>query len=122
MTYTPTKWVNGGKPAINAENLNKIEEALEQLFEVVSVPDIAATTSTTQPNSYAGRENILEIGGVTEQDSTSGTNLINQACVPAGSAKKHFLKAGTYTVTRDASEVGNSLYLGAYDSNNNVIT
>jgi hypothetical protein len=118
MTYTPTKWVNGGKPAINAENLNKIEETLAQL----SVPDITSTTSTTQPNSYAGRENILEIGGVTEQDSTSGTNLINQACVPAGSAKKHFLKAGTYTVTRDASEVGNSLYLGAYDSNNNVIT
>lgn len=63
MTYTPTKWVNGGKPAINAENLNKIEKALAQL----SVPDITTTTSTTQPNSYAGREMVLEIGGVTEQ-------------------------------------------------------
>jgi len=73
MTYTPTKWVNGGKPAINAENLNKIEEALAQL----SVPDITETTSTTQPNSYAGRENILEIGGVTEQDSTAGNQLFD---------------------------------------------
>jgi len=77
MTYTPTKWVNGGKPAINAENLNKIEEALAQLFEMVSVPDITETTSTTQPNSHAGRENILEIGGVTEQDSTAGNQLWN---------------------------------------------
>lgn len=38
---------------------------------------ITATTSTTQPNSYAGRENILEIGGVTEQDSTAGNQLLD---------------------------------------------
>ena len=39
---------------------------------------ITATTSTTQPNSYAGRENILEIGGgESEQDSTAGNQLLD---------------------------------------------
>ena len=71
MTYTPTKWVNGGKPAISAENLNKIEEELARL----SIPDITATTSTTLPNSYAGRFKFDEIGGVTEQgENPSPTN------------------------------------------------
>lgn len=101
MTYTPTKWVNGGKPAINAENLNKIEEALAQL----SVPDITETTSTTQPNSYAGREMILEIGGVTEQDSTAGNQLWNADSL-IGVASKEYdsffeiatLTEGTYTI------------------------
>lgn len=75
MTYVPHKWVNGGKPAINAKNLNEMDEAIAQLFKVVSVPDITTTTSTTQPNSYAGREMILEIGGVTEQgENPSPTN------------------------------------------------
>ena len=120
MTYTPTKWVNGGKPAINAENLNKIEEALARL----STPDITTTTSTTQPNSFKGREHILEIGGVMEQDSTTGANLINQLCVPITylEVKKYFLKAGTYTASRDASENGNNWYIGAYDNSDNVIT
>lgn len=39
---------------------------------------ITTTDSTTQPNSYAGRENILEIGGgESEQDSTEGNQLWN---------------------------------------------
>ena len=29
MAYNKTVWVNGTEPAINAENLNKIEAALE---------------------------------------------------------------------------------------------
>lgn len=100
MTYTPTKWVNGGKPAINAENLNKIEEALAQL----SVPDITETTSTTQPNSYAGRENILEIGGVTEQDSTSGKNLLENT------ATTQTINGGTFTINEDKSITVNGTF------------
>lgn len=28
MSYTPTTWVNGQPPALNAENLNKIEQGI----------------------------------------------------------------------------------------------
>lgn len=103
MTYTPTKWVNGGKPAINAENLNKIEEALARL----SVPDITETTSTTQPNSYAGRENILEIGGgESEQDSTAGKNLLENI---ANTGTKNGV---TFTVNADKSVTVNGTNSG----------
>ena len=27
-SYSPTQWINGATPALNAENLNKIEEAI----------------------------------------------------------------------------------------------
>lgn len=30
MAYTPTQWVNGKPPALNAENLNKIEEGIQK--------------------------------------------------------------------------------------------
>ena len=97
MTYTPTKWVNGGKPAINAENLNKIEEVLARL----SIPDITETTSTTQPNSYAGREHILEIGGVTEQETTEGKNLLENT------ATSKTINGVTFTVNEDGSVTAN---------------
>lgn len=38
---------------------------------------ITETTSTTLPNSHAGRLKIDEIGGVTEQDSTAGNQLFD---------------------------------------------
>lgn len=35
MSYTPTTWVNGQPPALNAENLNKIEQGIVKLDEDV---------------------------------------------------------------------------------------
>ena len=46
------------------ENTTSINKAVADLQAVV---DITTTTSTTQPNSFKGREHILEIGGVMEQ-------------------------------------------------------
>ena len=76
MSYTPTIWANGKTPAINANNLNKIEEELKKLDDIVSVPDITETTETTMPNSYSGRLLVEEIGGVCEQNTTTGKNLL----------------------------------------------
>lgn len=75
MIYTPTIWENGKKPAINATHLNKIENELAKLDNIVSMPDITETTETTMPNSYDGRLMVEEIGGVCEQNTTSGKNL-----------------------------------------------
>lgn len=262
MSYTPTNWANGKAPALNATNLNKIEQKLKELDNIVSVPDITETTETTMPNSYDGRLLVNEIGGVCEQITTTGKqlfdkntitsgmnvgadgnlysdaksfstgyipvsglpnivtnmrsdsngntwgvfftenkvkvsafnsssaggyvfavpsgayyvrigclltlldtaivasgnvlpayepytgglpapspsypqeikksvvsgvkthgkNFINQPCVNANESGKHFLKAGTYTVSRNESETNNNWYLGAYDSKGNIIT
>jgi len=77
MIYTPSIWANGKKPAINASNLNKMEQALVELANIVSVPDITTTDQTTLPNSHAGRFKFDEIGGVCEQESTSGNQLFD---------------------------------------------
>lgn len=67
MSYTPTNWANGKAPALNAANLNKIEDELVKLDNIVSVPDITETTETTMQNSYDGRLLVDEIGGVCQQ-------------------------------------------------------
>jgi hypothetical protein len=54
----------------------------------------------------------------------SGKNLINQLCVAANTqlSKKHYLKAGVYSATRESSESGNNWYIGAFDISKNTIT
>ena len=63
----------------NQTDIVLIQNDVEMLL---SAQDITATTSTTQPNSYAGREHILEIGGVTEQESTAGNQLFDANWLP----------------------------------------
>lgn len=36
MAYTKTTWVNGGAPAINASNLNKIEQGIEDAHNLIT--------------------------------------------------------------------------------------
>lgn len=101
MSYTPTIWENGKKPAINATNLNKIEEELVRLGKIVSVPDISETTETTMPNSYDGRLKVEEIGGVCEQNTTSGKNILKNK------ATSTTTKGVTFTVNADGTVVVN---------------
>ena len=51
-----------------------------------------------------------------------GKNLINQACMSVTKTDKHWLEAGTYTVSRDYTEPKNGWYFGAWDKNDNVIS
>jgi len=67
MAYTKTNWVNGGPPAIDATNLNKIEQGiydcdagvsnLDQQLTGISFKKVTAVTSGTTvniPNNYRG--------------------------------------------------------------------
>ena len=38
MAYTKTTWVNDSKPAINAANLNKIEQGIADAHAIVAEP------------------------------------------------------------------------------------
>ena len=38
MAYTKTKWVNDSEPAINAANLNKIEQGIADAHAIVAEP------------------------------------------------------------------------------------
>lgn len=84
MSYTPTIWENGKKPAINATNLNKIENELAKLDNIVSMSDITEITETTMPNSYDGRLLVKEIGGKCvqgENPSLTNTQEIKKSVV-----------------------------------------
>lgn len=102
MSYTPTIWENGKKPAINATNLNKIENELAKLDNIVSMPDITTTTETTIPNSYEGRLKIDSIeGGESQQNTTSGKNILKNK------ATSTTTKGVTFTVNADGTVVVN---------------
>lgn len=53
MAYVKTPWVNGGPPALSAENLNKIEGSIYESSEGRISLDTTAASSTTDGALYA---------------------------------------------------------------------
>lgn len=54
MAYNKTVWINGTAPPINAENLNKIEQGIEDAHAVV--PAVAGTTGQVLTKTASGTE------------------------------------------------------------------
>ena len=54
MAYNKTVWINGTAPPINAENLNKIEQGIEDAHAVV--PAVAGTTGQVLTKTASGAE------------------------------------------------------------------
>lgn len=110
MNYTPTIWENGKKPAINATHLNKMENELARLANIVSVPDITETTQTTMPNSYDGRLLVEEIGGVCEQETTEGKNLAEPLLPTSTSKGVTCTNNGDGTFTLNGTSTGTATF------------
>lgn len=53
MAYTKTNWVNEGPPAIDADNLNKIENSVFESSEGRISLDTTASPGTTDGDLYA---------------------------------------------------------------------
>lgn len=86
MAYTPTVWVNDSLPALNATNLNKIENQLVELNVVGSVSMFAGSTAPTgwllcngAAVSRTTYSDLFDIIGTTygEGDGTTTFNLPN---------------------------------------------
>ena len=54
MAYTKTTWVNDSKPAINAANLNKIEQGIADAHAIVAEPGPKGDKGDTGPEGPAG--------------------------------------------------------------------
>ena len=54
MAYTKTTWVNDSKPAINAANLNKIEQGIADAHAVVAEPGPKGDTGPEGPAGPKG--------------------------------------------------------------------
>ena len=54
MAYTKTTWVNDSKPAINAANLNKIEQGIADAHAVVAEPGPQGPEGPAGPKGDTG--------------------------------------------------------------------
>ena len=63
MAYTKTTWVNDSKPAINAANLNKIEQGIADAHAIVAEPG---------PQGPAGPEGPVGPKGDTGEPGPAG--------------------------------------------------
>ena len=54
MAYTKTTWVNDSKPAINAANLNKIEQGIADAHAIVAEPGPQGPEGPAGPKGDTG--------------------------------------------------------------------
>jgi hypothetical protein len=62
MTYTPTTWVDGSTPAINATNLNHIEQGIVDAGSIFVIVNHGTVGSTARP---AGASLVYWVGTAT---------------------------------------------------------
>lgn len=65
MAYTKTTWVNDDVPAINATNLNKIEQGI---FDAAATADAASPTATTTEKTSSTGSAIVPAGTEAQRD------------------------------------------------------
>lgn len=58
-SYSPTKWVDNAQPALNADNLNKIETAI--MVNRAAENNLVGEVNKTQENNKALEKNINEV-------------------------------------------------------------
>ena len=73
--YSPTLWNDGAPPALNAENLKKIEEAIR--LNRVAENDLVREVNKTQANNVTLQNNINEVNKNYQAADTSINNRID---------------------------------------------
>lgn len=96
MAYQKTNWVNDSVPAINAENLNKIENGIVEsnIFRNLLNVGNAKITTNTGLNFNKTNNQILINGS-----SSIGTNIFLDSPKANKDEEGIILKSGTYTAT-----------------------
>lgn len=98
MAYTKTVWVNDEKPAINADNLNKIEQGIEDAQTAVSTETTSRQAADTQ---ITGRVSTLQTTIGTLGDSISTLNTKMTSTVKTVTLAVASWASGSYTITDD---------------------
>lgn len=96
MAYKKTNWVNDGLPAINAENLNNIENGIVESNIFRNLLNVGnAKISTNTGLNFKKTNNQILING----SSTTATNIFLDSPNANKDEDGIILKAGTYTAT-----------------------
>jgi len=110
MAYTKTNWVNGGPPAIDAINLNHIEDGIyandQSIANILNLLSANRQALTLDNNNWDSGTVVftmigdLAIVGVLNIRRTSPTNgYIDIATLPAGTPTLNFVAGMTYVNT-----------------------
>lgn len=115
MAYTKTQWVNNQAPAIDADNLNKIEQGIYDAHTEKQDTLVSGTNiKTVNSESLLGAGDIEIVGGVLQVDVPSFSSLpqtVSNADVTAdhvvvnsvlGTPSAH---TGDWTVTTSAGSL-----------------
>ena len=103
MAYVPTVWVDGGPPAINAANLNKIESGLTGLASAVDMEGVVTPATLTITDLQTAADSAAVSGA---KLVASGSITTDQTLVLRSDADLRGLSI-TYTGTGVAVQVGN---------------
>jgi hypothetical protein len=77
MTYTPTNWVNNQEPSINADNLNKIEDALVSLnVQTIANIDPAPDTNVMGSGILVKFGNVCQLAYTFSGDPNIASNTV----------------------------------------------
>lgn len=103
MVYTPTTWVNDGAPAINEDNLNKMETGIDEAHDHIAdtadphsvtkaqvgltdVPDLDTTDAVNNEHAHA---NSVELAKVTDGDHDVSAHAPTNADNTAANETSH---------------------------------
>lgn len=84
MSYTKTVWRNNQAPAINADNLNHIEQGIKSAHDQIAINTSDIETLTTQVQGNAG--NIASEISARQSGDSSLQSQIDQIIAPTGEA------------------------------------
>ena len=73
MAYTKTTWVNDSKPAINAANLNKIEQGIADAHAIVAEPGPQGPAGPQGPKGDKGEPGAAGAKGAKGDKGDPGT-------------------------------------------------
>lgn len=110
MAYTPTVWKDGQAPALNAENLNKIEQGISNAAQAIE-----AMTDPMGPWTYVGKitaigeSNKIELAGLTGGTFSS---LVNQILLKINNIKSSGsgVYSSNFMLLLSSIDVNNSKY------------
>lgn len=117
MGYTKTTWVDGTTPAINATNLNNIEDGIARV-------SVSSTTDNTLPRFHS-TNGTLQTSGVVVDDNNNvsgiGTDLTLTATpgsyggISYGGGISRRWYVGKNNATESGSAAGSQFIIWAYD-------
>lgn len=86
MSYTKTTWVNDSTPAINADNLNKIEQGIKDAHDGIEdlQEDVQECFQSVSNGKSAVASAITDKGVQTASDATFATMASNIRNIPSG--------------------------------------